>query len=238
MVNHKNNDVNLKVIKNIMSESEEMYLVTIAMLNEAGAPEPVPLSQVAGELQVQPVSANQMVHKLELAGLVNYKPYKGVALTSEGWHQACQILRHRRLWEVFLVERLHFSLSEADQLACRLEHIFPSEAAERLADYLGKPVVSPGGRQIPNAQSDFRAEPGLSLSQLQIGERGRVIHIQADSATRGFMVAEGLSPDAQIDITAIGSGGSRLIRTGKGHTLNLAEELSNLIRVEKLPTDE
>ena len=152
-----------------MSESEEMYLVTIAMLNEVGASDPVPLSQVADQLQIQPVSANQMVRKLEGTGLVDYTPYKGVALTQDGWRQACQILRHRRLWEVFLVERLHFSPIEADQLACRLEHIFPSDAAERLADYLGSPVVSPDGKRIPDPESDTRVQSGVLLSELKIG---------------------------------------------------------------------
>lgn len=218
-----------------MSESEEMYLVTIAMLNEAGAPDPVPLSQVAGELRVQPVSANQMVRKLEGVGLVDYTPYKGVALTAEGWRQACQILRHRRLWEVFLVERLHFSPLEADELACRLEHIFPNEAAERLADFLGKPIVSPSGKPIPDPESGERVEAGILLSKLQIGERGRVTHIQADSATRAFMASESLIPEAQVTIKAIGSDGSRLVRTSEGQAISLAEDLVNLIRVKMLP---
>jgi DtxR family Mn-dependent transcriptional regulator len=221
-----------------MSESEEMYLVTIAMLNENGVSDPVPLSQVAGKLQVQPVSANQMVRKLERAGLLDYTPYKGVALTAKGWQQASQILRHRRLWEVFLVERLHISPTEADELACRLEHILPSDAAEHLAEYLGKPIVSPAGKPIPEPQSEGRLESGKLLSQLQVGERGRVTRVQADSATRRFMAAEGLYPKTQITITAIGSEGSRLVSTGEGHTINLAAELSNLIHVDKIGPDD
>ena len=132
-----------------MSESEEMYLVTIARLNESGDNLPVPVSQLAAELNVLPVSANQMIRKLEETGWVCYTPYKGVSLTEEGAALALQILRHRRLWEVFLVEKLKIPVAEAAELACRLEHFLPVDAAERLAIYLGNPGISPTGSPIP-----------------------------------------------------------------------------------------
>jgi Fe2+ transport system protein FeoA len=119
-----------------------------------------------------------------------------------------------------------------------LEHILPSDAAEHLAEYLGKPIVSPAGKPIPEPQSEGRLESGKLLSQLQVGERGRVTRVQADSATRRFMAAEGLYPKTQITITAIGSEGSRLVSTGEGHTINLAAELSNLIHVDKIGPDD
>ncbi len=103
-----------------ISESEEMYLIAIARLAEQGVQEPIPISLLAKELSIQPVSANQMVHKLADAGLLDYLPYKGVRLTASGWKVARHVLRHRRLWEVFLVEHLEIALDEADALACRL----------------------------------------------------------------------------------------------------------------------
>ena len=51
-----------------MSESEEMYLITIARLIEQGVEAPVPIPLLAGELSIQPVSANQMVHKSRCPG--------------------------------------------------------------------------------------------------------------------------------------------------------------------------
>ena len=51
-----------------ISESEQMYLLTIARLIEGGQPEPISLSDIAKELSVLPVSVNQMVRKLEGAG--------------------------------------------------------------------------------------------------------------------------------------------------------------------------
>ena len=101
-----------------MSESEEMYLITIARLFEGGVEDPVSVSRIAGELSIQPVSANQMVHKLVEEGLVEYFPYKGVSLTPKGQAAAQQVLRGRRLWEVFLVNHLELSPGEADAMAC------------------------------------------------------------------------------------------------------------------------
>ena len=57
------------MVKHNMSESEEMYLIVIAQANEMGQ-HPVPLGHLAAELNVQPVSVNQMIKKLEEAGKV------------------------------------------------------------------------------------------------------------------------------------------------------------------------
>jgi len=70
--------------KNEMSENEQMYLVTIAMLQEQGHESPVALSELANALSVLPVSVNQMVHKMETSGLVKYYPYKGVEFSPSG----------------------------------------------------------------------------------------------------------------------------------------------------------
>jgi len=99
-----------------LSENEEMYLVVIAKLNERDGGGPVALAKVAHELAILPVSANQMVRKLEKIGLVSYAPYKGVELTESGSLIASRILRQRRLWEVFLVEHLYLMSTEAEEL--------------------------------------------------------------------------------------------------------------------------
>ena len=131
-----------------------MYLVAIAKLNERGYKSPVALAKVANELEILPVSANQMIRKLEKYGLVTYTPYKGVELTVAGSQIASQILRQRRLWEVFLVEHLRCTINEADEITCRLEHIFPEAEAERLAEFLEYPRVAPSGNLIPDLSTE------------------------------------------------------------------------------------
>ena len=80
-----------------ITESTEMYLLRIALLSEEG--DPVPISQLAEELDISPVSTNQMCRKLEEKDLVEYQPYKGVTLTLQGEVIALRVLRKRRLWE-------------------------------------------------------------------------------------------------------------------------------------------
>lgn len=216
-----------------MSESEEMYLVSIARINEAGMESPVPLSQLAGVLDVQPVSANQMVHKLEQAGLVCYTPYKGVELTQEGQKRAAQILRFRRLWEVFLVEHLGFAVPDADALACRLEHILPPKAAERLADFLGHPLLSPQGEPIPSPASAYTADSAISLSLCSVGEGYTVARIQGDSGARAFLLSQGIQAGTILNLLAIGADGAVLVATRENNSVHLSSAVAHTIWVKK-----
>ncbi len=214
-----------------MSESEEMYLVTLAMLAEAGAELPIPVSELASKLGIQPVSVNQMVRKLEEAGFVVYTPYKGVALTPEGEARALHILRHRRLWEVFLVESLKILPEEADELACRLEHILPSDAAERLAGFLGNPIVSPQGKPIPKLTANESLNSDILLSQLKINQQSYITKIDADSAVQNFLSTEGLKAEVTVTVLGIGNAGAILV-SADGCSVYLAKNVANCIWVK------
>jgi DtxR family Mn-dependent transcriptional regulator len=205
MIDHNTND---------MSESEEMYLITIARLVEQGSKEPIPISMLAEKLSIQPVSANQMVHKLAEEELVEYLPYKGVELTPKGKQAASQVLRDRRLWEVFLVEHLKLSPGEADTLACRFEHITPKKLTFRLAEFLGYPAFSPQGLPIPDVDSENGGEDFIPLADLPIGCESEVMHLEGDPISRAFLNAEGIRPGAQVSLLALGGEGAMLIQVG------------------------
>jgi DtxR family Mn-dependent transcriptional regulator len=214
-----------------MSESEEMYVVTIAMLQENGGENPLPLSHLASELSIQPVSANQMIKKLEDEGLVGYTPYKGVALTKAGERLAMRILRHRRLWEVFLVDYLDIPLLQANELACRMEHILPKEAAERLAEFLEHPQTNPQGLPIPPAAPGESWLAERSLLELQTGECGQVTRLLAEDTTKQFLIQQGLAPGALVTLLATGHDGARLLGIGSGQ-VSLAETIAGDIRIQ------
>ncbi len=214
-----------------MTESEQMYLVTIARLVETGLEEPVALSRLAEELAVQPVSANQMVRKLEEAGWISYLPYKGVSLTEQGRQCALQVLRHRRLWEVFLVEHLKINQEEASEIACRLEHFFSTGAAERLAEFLGNPTSSPRGLPIPGPQTAVFAVNETPLSALVLDGSGEIARIQADPAGRAFLASEGICTGETVRVIAIGGSGALLVQTGDGRHVHLSAGLAGTIWV-------
>ena len=215
-----------------MTESEEMYLVTIARLEEAGEEIPVPLSHLANELAVQSVSANQMIRKLEDEGWVRYIPYKGVDLTDLGRQLALQILRHRRLWEVFLVEQLKILPEEASEIACRMEHFFSASAAERLAAFLGNPLLSPRGLPIPAPQTAVYALSDTPLTSLLLDGSAEITRIEADPASRTFLYGEGISPGETVRVVAIGGSGSFLLQTQSGRCVHLSESLAKTLWVK------
>jgi DtxR family Mn-dependent transcriptional regulator len=215
-----------------MSESEEMYLVSIARLIEEGVERPVPLSQLADEMDIAPVSANQMIRKLEEAGLVSYIPYKGADLTPEGQQLALSVIRHRRLWEVFLVEHLKFTPAQAESLACRLEHVLPEEAAERLTSFLGHPLSNPQGKFIPPAQPGALFRPGIALSRLMVDLESQILAIETDLAARDFLASQGVLPGKRVLVLARSGGGDILVETGNDKRISVSEKLASQIWVE------
>jgi len=218
-----------------MSESEEMYLVTIAMLEEAGVQTPVQVSLLAEELSIQPVSANQMIRRLEEVGLVTYAPYKGVSLTDEGKHTALRVLRHRRLWEVFLVEKLGIPVDASRELACQMEHIAPVEVMSHLADYLGQPTSNPEGKPIPHDEGHIHMNLDMSLLHLKAGDQGIVSRIEADEATRSFLAKEGLITGATLMLVGVGGVGNLLVEVNQRHVY-LTARVAETIWVNIHPT--
>lgn len=216
-----------------MSESEEMYLITIAQLIESGAPSPIPISNLAQSMGIRSVSANQMVHKLQADGLLSYTPYKGVALTPKGHGLAAGILRKRRLWEVFLVESLNLPAAQAETMSCQLEHVLDKGTSERLAEFLGQPRVSPQNKLIPEIDRADYETFDLPLSSLSTGESGEITRITAPSAARDFLAKHGYTPNSGLTISAAASDGERLVINNEGAALHISAELSNSIFVKQ-----
>lgn len=159
-----------------LSESTEMYLKAIV---EASNGDVVAVSRLAERLSVTPVSANEMVHRLDEQGLLEHTPYKGVALTGKGREAACNVLRRQRLWEVFLYEHLKIEWAKIYELACSLEHATAPEVTEALAIFLGDPQFCPRGNPIPAADGSFAPLDGVPLNEVAVGEPVRVLAINA-----------------------------------------------------------
>lgn len=215
-----------------MSEAEEMYLIALARLAERGVRGQVPLTLLAEELAVLPVSANQMVHKLEQEGILDYVPYKGVALRPEGQKLANRTLRRRRLWELFLVERLGLRFDEADALACRMEHITSAEVTERLGAFLGNPQRSSRGFPIPPVDDEiFILEEPLSSA-----EAGRSYEVSkiSDEILREFLAANEIAEGTVLRLLAASSHGGVLVDVAGAH-INLAGETAAQVLVKERP---
>jgi DtxR family Mn-dependent transcriptional regulator len=216
------------------TESEEMYLITVARAAEDGATGPVSVAGLARRLSVSVASANEMVRKLAARGLVDYVPYRGVELTEAGRRIAGRVLRTRRLWATFLAGHLDFTPAGADELACALEHVTPPEAAERLAAWLGDPVAGPLGHPIPAGDGTPPQPAPVRLPDAPVGLPLEVLETGGETGgTAAFLAAEQVVRGAVVTVAAVGSSG--LLLSGPGGRLHLDHETAGTVRVREAP---
>lgn len=211
------------------TESEQMYLITVARAAEEGTEGPFPITALAAGLGVSVVSANEKVHKLAERGLLDYSPYKGVELTDTGRRVARRVLRTRRLWSTFLTDLLGYDAAEADDLACRLEHATPPSTAERLAVYLGDPNTGPLGRPIPPGGESEREREAVPLSRIPVGAAAEIVSVPGDGGQAAFLTAESLCPGTVVNVCGAGVSGL-LLETG-GRWVRLGAELAESVLV-------
>ena len=148
------------------SSSKEDYLKAIYHLqSQEGV---VSTNELAGELQTRAASVTDMLKKLKDQKLLNYEPYKGFRLSSEGRRVAVQVVRKHRLWEYFLVEKLGFEWDEVHEIAEELEHVTSRKLIERLDEFLGYPKTDPHGDPIPDSSGRLERAQQINLSELPL----------------------------------------------------------------------
>ena len=137
-----------------MTISEENYIKVIYHLSHV-SPKGVNTNAIAGMLDTKASSVTDMLKKLSEKEVVSYQKYQGVTLTQKGMISAKMIVRKHRLWEVFLVDKLHFSWDEVHDIAEELEHIKSEKLIDKLDAFLDFPSIDPHGDPIPNAKGEI-----------------------------------------------------------------------------------
>src|SRR4051812_29504745 len=123
----------------------------------------MPMGEVAAALSVAPGTATTMVKTLADAGLVEYEPYAGVALTAAGERLAALVLRRHRLIELFLVRVMGYSWDEVHDEAEQLEHVVTDRLIGRMDEMLGRPETDPHGDPIPNSDGLVKPQDAQTL---------------------------------------------------------------------------
>ena len=218
--------------ESVLSNSMQMYLVKIKRIESEV--NPVPLSLLAESLQISPVSVNEMCRKLDEMELIRYQPYKGASLSIEGNLQAEKILRRHRLWEVFLVEKLHFDYLTAHQMADDLEHATSKELADQLDEFLGSPKFSPEGKEIPAGDKTSRNIQTMKLSDLGVGSEGYYFSDELDRNIAEFFSDVNLRKGRQFKV--LGKTSTQMIILSGDEPIHISRDIAEKIAVAELET--
>jgi DtxR family Mn-dependent transcriptional regulator len=192
------------------------YLKAIYALESSGTP--VTTSALAARMRVRAPSATAMTKRLAELGLVERRPYKGVALTTDGRRGALEVLRHHRLLERYLADRLGFSIDEVHAEADRLEHALSEELEAKIDEDLGYPTHDPHGDPIPDRELRVRTGRGRTLAELEPRKRALVSRVpDGDPELLRYLSELGLTPRAEVELVATAPfGGPVTVRTGTG----------------------
>ena len=189
------------------------YLKAIYALETAG--ERVTTSALASRMGVSAPSATAMTKRLAELGLVERAPYRGVALTEQGRLGALEVLRHHRLLERYLVDRLGLSLDEVHVEADRLEHALSEELEAKIDAELGFPTHDPHGDPIPDRELRVEHGGGRTLLDLVPGDRATVSRVpDGDPELLRYLAELGLVPGSDVEVvSAAPFGGPVTVRT-------------------------
>ena len=158
-----------------VSSSKENYIKAIFHLPELNCI--VTTNALARQLETKASSVTDMLKKLKTQKLLLYEKYQGFKLSPDGRKMALQIIRKHRLWELFLVEKLHFGWEEVHEMAEELEHISSKKLVDRLDEFLGFPKVDPHGDPIPDASGKISLKKQVSLTEMKVNMPGVVSNI-------------------------------------------------------------
>lgn len=164
-----------------MTLSEENYLKTIYHLTQSTQSE-VSTNAIAEKMETKASSVTDMLKKLADKNWIFYKKYQGVSLTEQGLLAAKMIVRKHRLWEFFLVDKLHFAWDEVHDIAEQLEHIKSEQLINKLDDFLGNPSRDPHGDPIPDRDGNIIAIEKVLLSEVLPGQACQCVGVKDSSA--------------------------------------------------------
>ncbi|MDP9353438.1 MAG: metal-dependent transcriptional regulator [Chloroflexota bacterium] len=230
----------------VRGEAVEDYLKAIYELSAAADPGSVGTAQRVGtqdlaqHMRVSPASASRMLKHLDELGYVDHELYRGATLTGAGERAALEVIRHHRLIELYLHDKLGYSWDEVHAEAERLEHYISEEFEARIYDVLGRPEVDPHGDVIPTLEGGLPPERAQSLaSQLPLVDAPpeSLVVVQrvpsSDPEKLRYLREVGVVPGEQVRVLErLPFGGGVRMRTKTGER-TLGEVLASEIRVSQ-----
>lgn len=214
-----------------MTRNKEDYIKEIYKLG--GGEHQIGNKQIAEVLNIAPASVTEMLIRLGREGLIEYEPYKGSKLTAEGIRNAITLLRGHRLWEVFLIEQLGYSWSEAHEDAEKLEHVAPKRLIDRLDEYLGNPAYCPHGNVIPKADGDVKTILLKSLTEMEVGETSHIRRVTEENELMDYLQGLGVHIGSTVTVRKYGAYEGPVTIELDGKEQQLSFKAAGLVFVEE-----
>jgi len=215
-----------------LSHAEENYLKAIYHLSSSGQKQ-VNTNAIAERLETKPASVSDMIRKLSEKSVISYVKYQGVNITEDGKKKALRVIRNHRLWEVFLVNKLHFHWDEVHEIAEQLEHIHSSLLISRLDEFLEYPKYDPHGDPIPDEDGVISSKPRIVLSDLSPDKISQLVSmIDTGTAFLNYLDKIGMTIGTKIKILdTFEFDGSMEIELDQSKSITISKQVANNLLV-------
>ena len=216
-----------------LSPAVEDYAKAIYAL-EGEASGAVTTNALADRLGVTAASASGMAKRLVELGLVDHRPYRGIALTDDGRRVALEVLRHHRLLELLLAD-LGVPWDRVHDEAEVLEHHISEDLEALIAARLGNPTHDPHGHPIPSADLVIDEGETVALASMAVGECGRFVRISdAEPEMLRYLTELGIALGDAFELTDRQPFDGPVFVAFSEQTLALGAPLAQAMRVEVL----
>ncbi|MEF9919821.1 MAG: metal-dependent transcriptional regulator [Erysipelotrichaceae bacterium] len=116
----------------MLGQSSEDYLECLLQLEEQGK---IRCVDVAKMLDVSKPSVNKAMSILKEHGYITQEIYGDIHLTPKGREEANKVFNRHKLIRSFLIDILHVSDTQAEEDACKFEHVISEETFEKLKTF-------------------------------------------------------------------------------------------------------
>jgi len=191
-------------------------------------------SALANVMHVSAPAVTRMVGRLKEAGYLDHEPYKGIALTQKGEHEALMNIRRHRLVERFLTDVMQFGWHECHDDADELGAAVSDVLVERMAVMAGHPKRCPHGEPIPTPEGRMPRVVDYPLNNVDAGVEWVISRVNSHDADRlKYLDSLGLKPGTPFTLVERAPFNGPLQLRVKGEIKVIGHELAGVLRVCK-----
>ncbi len=238
-----------------ITESLEDYLETIYELIRDK--QVARVKDIAKIRNVRMASVSPAMHRLRDLDLIVYNQREFIQLTPKGEQVARKVIAHHEILRRFLRDFLHVDKKIAEQDACQIEHHISDQTIDRLVRFFEFMDTCPLGNQVQEmfkncsevnpelptcveecARHDTQMRQELEqesslLSELEPGDKGKILHIKALGALRQRLIDMGLLPQTLVEVERVAPSGDPIWLKVRGFNISLRKQEANGILVER-----